>query len=490
MQKVELVRRTNRSSTGMDSTLENPQPKTSMSDYSNYSFWLENCGDNLAPRPPLQRSTDVDVAILGGGYTGLWTAYYLLRSNPNLKVAIFEKEIVGFGASGRNGGWCSSKFPVTPAMLEHRYGVDAARALMLAMCDAVDEIGRVCAKEGIDAQFHKGGILTLARTQTHLPMLRSTLSAYERLGLKSQYHLLRAEEACERIRVTNVLGALFAAENASVHPARLVRGLARAIERRGGTIYEKTEVTSFQGRSSPCLTTSAGEVRAKNAILLCGESYLTRLPQLHRVVLPVYSLITLTEPLTQAQWTHIGWKNRESIASCNYTVDYLTRTVDGRILFGSRGAPYRMGSRISDEMDRHAETHARIQDLVLEWFPILQGIRFTHSWGGPVGMPRDWMPMAEFDPATKIGSARGYTGQGVSTTNLTGRVLAELVSGHSTPRTELPIARRRSPLWEREPLRWLAVRYMQNAFFRIDQAGKEGRPKPRDAFVAEFLGRH
>ncbi|HKU24139.1 MAG TPA: FAD-dependent oxidoreductase [Candidatus Sulfotelmatobacter sp.] len=461
-----------------------------MTEYSKYSYWLETCGDDLKPRPALQRSIDVDVAILGGGYTGLWTAYYLLLHNRQLKVAIVEKEIVGFGASGRNGGWCSSKFPVTPAMLEHRYGIDNARALMLAMCGAVDEVGRVSAEENIDAQFHKGGILTLARAPSHLPMLHASFAAYQRLGLGEQYKLLNAQETGERIGVTNVLGALFAAENASIHPARLVRGLARAIEKRGGTIYEKTAVLKFEGGSSPRLITSGGEVRAKNALLLCGESYLSQLPKLHRVLLPVYSLITITEPLTEAQWKQIGWSHRESVASCNYTVDYLTRTADGRILFGSRGAPYRMGSKITDEMDRHAETHARIQNLVVEWFPMLQGIAFTHSWGGPVGMPRDWMPMTAFDPATKIGTARGYTGQGVSTTNLMARVLAELVSGERTSLSQLPIAQRRSPLWEYEPLRWLAVRYMQNAFWRIDQAVKAGRSKPRDAFLAEYLGRH
>ena len=461
-----------------------------MRDYSKFSFWLEDCGDDLTPRPGLQGAIDVDIAILGGGYTGLWTAYYLLRANPNLRVAIFEKEIVGFGASGRNGGWCSSKFPVTPAMLEHRYGIDPARALMLAMCGAVDEIGRFCAEENVDAHFHKGGILTLARTQDHLLKLRSTLAAYERLGLGSQYSLLNTDQCRERINVTNVLGGLFAAENASVHPARLIRALASSVEKLGGTIYERTEVNDFEGGSHPRLITSAGEVRAKNAILLCGESYLSRLPKLHRALLPVYSLITITEPLTEAQWNQIGWNNRESVASCNYTVDYLTRTADGRILFGSRGAPYRLGSRISNEQDRHPETHSRIQKLVLEWFPMLEGVGFTHSWGGPVGMPRDWMPMTEFDPATRIGTARGYTGQGVSTTNLMGRVLAELVSGKRTPLSQLPIAQRRSPLWEYEPLRWLAVRYMQNAFYRIDEAGKQGKPKPKDAFVAEFLGRH
>lgn len=461
-----------------------------MTDYSQCSFWLETCGDDLTPRPSLPASTEVDVAILGAGYTGLWTAYYLLRANPSLKVIIVEKEIVGYGASGRNGGWCSSKFPVTPAMLERRYGRESARALMLAMNGAVDEVARVCDEENIDANFHKGGILTVARSEQHLSMLNSTLEAYCRLGLGDQYQLLNASQARDHVRVTNVLGALFARENASLHPGRLVRGLARAIEKRGGVICERTEVIGFESGDSARLLTPAGEIRARQAIILAGESYLSRLAKLHRVVLPVYSLITLTEPLTDSQWSQIGWQNRESLASFNYTVDYLTRTADGRILFGSRGAPYRFGSQISDEMDRHGPTHAHIQRLVVEWFPMLQGIQFTHSWGGSVGMPRDWMPMTHFDPSTKVATARGYTGQGVSTTNLTGRILAELISGKRTALCQLPLAQRQSPPWEIEPLRWLAVRYLQNAFFRIDDAGKKGRPKPKDAFIAEFLGRH
>ena len=460
-----------------------------MSDYAQRSFWLETCGDDLRPRLSLPHSLDVDVAILGGGYTGLWTAYYLLEADPDLKLAVLEKEIVGFGASGRNGGWCSSKFPVSPSMLEHLYGLADARALMVAMNGAVDEIARVCESEQIDAHFHKGGILTLARGEHHVPMLRSSFEAYSRLGLGEQYRLLSAEQAQERIRVTNVHGALFARENASLHPARLVRGLARAIEKRGGVIYEKTEITGFRPGSPATLLTAAGEVRANRAVVLAGESYLTQLPQLHRVVLPIYSLITLTEPLTEQQWNAIGWQDRESLASCNYTVDYLTRTADGRILFGSRGAPYRFGSLISDDQELHAATHAHIEELVHEWFPMLQGIRFTHHWGGSVGMPRDWMPMVEFDPATKIATARGYTGQGVSTTNLTGKILAELISGQRTNLSELPIAQRRSPLWEIEPLRWLAVRYMQDAFRRIDQAGKNGK-SPIDAPLAKYIGDH
>jgi glycine/D-amino acid oxidase-like deaminating enzyme len=458
-----------------------------MRDYSTYSYWLEDIGESLTPRPALKSSTDVDVAILGGGYSGLWTAYYLLLHEPALSVAVVDKEIAGFGASGRNGGWCSSKFPLTARALEKRFGAEPARALLLAMRAAVDEVGRVCGEVKIDAEFRKAGILTLARGQHQLPGIRSTYAAYERLGLADRYQILSAAEAAERIRVTHVHGGLYTPDGASLHPARLVRGLARAVEARGGIIYEQTPVTGFKPGS---LITPGGELRAKWAIVLAGEAYGTRLPGLHRALLPVYSLISLTEPLSAGQWSQIGWQNGESVASTRNTVVYLTKTADGRILFGSRGAPYAFASKITDQQDTHEATVKMIQRSLVEWFPPLAGIGFTHAWGGPVGMPRDWMPAVRFDATSRIGSIMGYTGQGVSTSNLCGRLLAGLISHRQTGLEMLPLAQRRSPNWEVEPLRWLVVRYMQSAFLRIDEAAEAGRPRPVDAPLAEYLGRH
>jgi glycine/D-amino acid oxidase-like deaminating enzyme len=458
-----------------------------MRDYSTYSFWLEDSGESLTPRPALKSSTDVDVAILGGGYSGLWTAYYLLLHEPVLRVAVVDKEIAGFGASGRNGGWCSPNFPVTAGALEKRFGAEAARNLLLSMRASVDEVGRVCNEEKIDARFHKGGVLTLARGRHQLPGIRSSYAAYERLGLGDLYQMLSTTEATERIRVSDVHGGLFTPDGASLHPARLVRGLARAVEARGGIIYEQTPVTGFKTGS---LITPGGELRAKRAIVLAGEAYLTRLPRLHRALLPVYSLISITEPLSASQWSQIGWQNGESVASTRNTVVYLTKTPDGRILFGSRGAPYAFGSKIRDEQDTHEATVKMIQRSLVEWFPPLAGIGFTHAWGGPVGMPRDWMPAVRFDASSRIGSIMGYTGQGVSTSNLSGRLLAGLITNRPTGLETLPPAQRRSPKWEMEPLRWLIVRYMQDAFLRIDEAAEAGRPRPVDARLAEYLGRH
>jgi glycine/D-amino acid oxidase-like deaminating enzyme len=458
-----------------------------MRDYAQYSFWLETAGEELTPRAPVERSTEVDVAILGGGYSGLWTAYYLLRDNPALRVAVVEKEIVGFGASGRNGGWCSPKFPVTPTLLEKRYGRDAARSLLLAMFDSVKEVARVCEEENIDAQYRKGGYLSLARGAHQLPAIHSSYAEYARLGFADRYRILTAEETSQRIKVTNVHGALHTTDCASLHPGRLVRGLARAVERRGGAIFEQTEVLDF---SAQRLLTRGGEVRARRAVVLAGEAYLTRFRKLHRSLTPVYSLIVLSEPLTEAQWTQIGWRNGESIASNRFTVDYLTKTSDGRILFGSRGAPYTFGSKIEDARDRHEATHQRAREAVIEWFPALAGLRFTHAWGGPLGMPRDWMPTATFDAATRIGMACGYTGQGVSTSNLAGRTLASLILEQRSPLLELPLAQRKLPQWEPEPLRWLGFRYTQDAFARMDEAAEQGRSRPFDTPLAHFFGRH
>jgi glycine/D-amino acid oxidase-like deaminating enzyme len=458
--------------------------------YEDYSFWLETAGESLLPRPAMRRSEEVDIAILGAGYTGLWTAYYLLRDNPGLRVTIVEGEIAGYGASGRNGGWCSPRFPVSAAAMTKRWGADQARSVLLALQSAVDEIRNVSQRESIDSCFRSAGTLTVARGAHQLPSLKSAYAAYDRLGLADHYRFLSPQEVAERIRVTDVHGGLYTPDGASLHPGRLVRGLARAIEAKGGVIYEQTPVLDFKGGAHPRLITESGEVRATKAIVLAGEAYLTRLRKLHRALLPVYSLICLTEPLTPAQWSQIGWKDGENLSSTRNTVVYLTKTFDGRILFGSRGAPCSFGSKITDEQDRHEETIQLIQRSLLEWFPMLQGVHFTHGWGGPVGMPMDWTPSVRFNAESRIAFAGGYTGQGVSTTNLAGQMLAGMMTGKKTGFESLPFAQRRSPNWIPEPLRHLVVRYMQGAYLRIDGAAEAGLRAPFDAPIAEFLGRH
>jgi len=459
--------------------------------YRQYSYWLETCDDDLTPRPPLDGSIDVDVAVLGAGYTGLWTAYYLLRRDPALRIAIVEREIAGFGASGRNGGWVTPGFPLSLSLLARRYGVDGARAIAQAMVESVDEVGRVIAAEGIDAHYHKGGALRIARGRHQLPALEESWRTYERLGLTDWYERLGPSELAERIRVTKAEAAIYVKQCAVVHPGRLVRGLARVVERLGATIYEQTPVTDFVTGPAPRLVTPRGDVRAK-VLVLAGEAYLSQLPKLRRALIPVYSLIVLTAPIPREVWDELGWRNRECVASNRYTVDYLSQTADGRILFGGRGAPYHFGSRIDDAFDRHGPTHEMLRQKCYEWFPLLRlkGIGFTHAWGGPLGMPRDWMPTMRYDPGEGLAIACGYTGQGVATANLSGRVLADLITGHDSELTRLPMTSHRLRLWEPEPIRWLGVRFVQRGFLRLDEEAERTGRAPTGKSWVERLGEH
>jgi glycine/D-amino acid oxidase-like deaminating enzyme len=458
-------------------------------DYRSYSFWLETAGEELVPRPPLRGPAEADVAILGAGFTGLWTAYYLLKREPALRVVVLEAEISGFGASGRNGAWCSSAFPVSPGELARRFGAEAAHGLLLEMRNAVEEVGRVAAAEGIDAQYFRGGQLRVARGASQLPGIVDAYEALRTLGLEDGLRLLDAEETARRVRITGARGALYNPHCATIHPARLARGLALAVERLGGDIFERTPVTDYEGGSGPRLVTRAGEVRART-VVLAGEAYLARLRKLRRKVMPIYSLIVLTEPLSEARWAQIGWEGRECVGSNRYTVDYLSRTADGRILFGGRGAPYHYGSRIRDEYDRHEPTHEMLRQMAREWFPALEGARFTHAWGGPLGVPRDWMPTMSYDPASGVATARGYTGQGVATSNLSGRTLADLILGRQSAITGLPTVNHESRPWEPEPLRWLGARYVQRGLMGVDDHAERTGEPPTGKTLAERLGKH
>jgi glycine/D-amino acid oxidase-like deaminating enzyme len=430
-----------------------------MKDYRQYSFWLDTCGDDLTPRPPLDGSISVDVAILGAGFTGLWTAYHLLQRQPSLKVALVEAEIAGFGASGRNGGWCFSGFPVSPTTLSSKHGVDAARAVSLAMYDSVDDVGKVCAAEGIDASYAKGGELEIARAEYDFPKLQEMYDEFKAVGLESHYELLDAAGTEARVKVAGAVGSFWNREGAAIQPAKLARGLARAVERHGGTIYEGTRVTAITPAPSPSLVTDRGTVRAK-VVVLAGEAYLSALPGYERQIIPLTSHMVVTEPLSDAQWAEIGWAQRDVLGGFGSSAGYLNHTGDGRIAFGAYRAQYPFGSKITDALDREESIFEHARQSALKWFPMLEGIRFTHSWGGVFGVPRDHMPVMRYDRATGIATGRGYVGEGVATANLSGRVLADLITEADTPLTRLPMTAHNSRPWEPEPLRWLGVKFV------------------------------
>jgi glycine/D-amino acid oxidase-like deaminating enzyme len=456
------------------------------------SYWLEDAGDDPTPRPPLEGSRTVDVAIVGAGFTGLWTARELLRRDPSLEVLVLEAETAGFGASGRNGAWLTNGIGVTPGELARRTSPATARATIEAMRETVAAVIASCEEDGIDAQIRRGGALRVARGAHEAPALQAAMGTMRRLGVADDLTLLTATELEDRIRVAGAMGAFHDPHAATIHPGRLVRGLARRVEALGATIAEGTPATAVTPRAGggrARVTTRRGDVHAEAVVLAC-EAWLPRLPGHRRAVLPLYSLIVLTEPLPDAAWEAIGWEGHELVASHRLTVDYLSRTVDGRVLLGGRGAPYHYGSRVAPAFDRHAATHALLEQQLSAWFPVLAGVAVTHRWGGPLGMPRDWLPSFRFDPATGIGAAYGYTGQGVAATNLAGRVLADLIVHGDTPYRDLPMVGHRSRGWEPEPLRWLGARYVMTALTRLEARVERTGRRPTGRSLGERLARH
>ena len=459
-----------------------PLPGTAAA-YARLSLWHETAGEDWTPRPSLPGDTDADVVVVGAGFTGLWTAYYLLHDEPALRVVVLEAEVAGFGASGRNGGWCSALFPTSEQSLARSAGAAAARDLRRALQDTVDEVGRVSAAEGIDAHYAKGGTLVAARTPAQLRRAQREVDDARGLGIGPEdLRLLGHEEARRRLDVTDLLGATWTPHCARVHPARLVRGLARAVERRGGVVHERTPVTALQAGS---VDTPHGRVRARH-VLRATEGYTARLPGLRRAVAPVYSLMLATEPLPRTFWDTVGLARAETFADHRHLIIYGQRTADDRLAFGGRGAPYHFGSAIRSPYDRDAGVHAELERTLRELFPALGHARVTHTWGGPLGIARDWMASVRLDPATGLGSAGGYVGDGVGTSNLAGRTLADLVLRRDTPLVRLPWVHHRSPRWEPEPLRFLGV----NAGLRLTAAADlEERLTRRPARLAGALAR-
>ncbi|WP_242665139.1 MULTISPECIES: NAD(P)/FAD-dependent oxidoreductase [unclassified Nocardioides] len=418
------------------------------------SLWHDSVDTDWTPRPALPGDIEADVAVVGAGFTGLWTAHYLAEADPSLRIVVLEAETAGYGASGRNGGWCSALFPASLATLASMRDRDAALAQHRAMRETVDEVVRVAAAEGIDADIAKGGTISLARSRAQLRRARAEVADARTWGRgEDDVRLLDKAEARSVLRGSRTIGATYTPDCAAIHPARLVRGLADAVERRGVTIHEQTPVRSIApGRAH----TGLGDVRART-ILRATEGYTATLKGEDRTLVPVYSLIIATEPLSAATWDEIGLARRETFSDHRHLIIYGQRTADDRLVFGGRGAPYHLGSRIKPEFDRDEKVFARLYATLVDLFPVLEGTRVTHAWGGALGIPRDWCASVGLDRETGLGWAGGYVGDGVSTTNLAGRTLRDLVLERDTELTRLPWVGHRSPAWEREPLRWLGI---------------------------------
>ena len=418
------------------------------------SFWWQQLG---APTPTDRLTGDVrcDVAIVGGGLTGLWTAYSLHEADPTLDIRVVEAEFAGFGASGRNGGWLSSELPGSARAYADVAGEASVTRMRDAVRDTVDEVIGVAAREGIEADIVRSGVLHVARSPAQAQRLRGELDA-------AQVH--------ERIRVAGAVSGHHDPDCARVHPAKLVSGVARVVRERGVRIHEDTRAVAVEPGA---VVTQHGTVRAP-VVLRCLEGFTAGLAGHRREWLPMNSAIVATEPLTAAQWREIEWSGEELLGDEAHAYCYAQRTADGRIAMGGRGVPYRFGSRTDVDGRTQDWTVASLRSTLTSLFPSLAGIGIDHAWCGVLGVPRDWSASVSFDPATGLGHAGGYVGSGLTATHLAGRTLRDLVLGHDTDLIRQPWTNHRDRRWEPEPLRWAGVHALYRLYRAADRREDTG----------------
>jgi glycine/D-amino acid oxidase-like deaminating enzyme len=424
-------------------------------EYRKLSYWHDSVPGSLKPRSALGSEIEADIAIVGAGYTGLWTSYYLKQIDPSLDIVILEAEIAGFGASGRNGGWCAGYLSGIDHWLDDPVHRDGAIRLQKLMFDTVREVGRVTRRESIDCHFEQSGALEIAVIPPQLDRLREELAYLRSLGFgEEDYRWLGQDELRDRLKVEGALAAIHLQHCAAVHPSRLARGLARTAEGLGVSIYEKSPVLEIQRNE---LLTPGGKVKA-GAVVLATEGYSGTIAGRERRLIPIHSMMVVTEPLSDQQLESTGFQQRFCFGNIDRMVTYGQLTADRRIAFGCRGS-YHYGSLIRT-FDPADPEFNQVADKLLEFFPGLEGIRFTHGWGGAMGVSRSLRPSVNFDHDRRFGWAGGYFGNGVGATHLAGKTMADLVVGNDTERCHTPwvntVAGRRK--WEPEPVRWLGIK--------------------------------
>jgi len=452
--------------------MQSSQADEAQHKYRKLSYWHDSLPEPLVPRPGLENDIEVDIAIAGAGYTGLWTAYYLKKLKPELSIAIIESEIAGFGASGRNGGWCSSYLSGMEKALAQPDQADAATRLQRLLFDTVKEVGRVSEQESIDCHFDQSGQVEAAILPAQLLRVREHVDFMHALGFGEQdFRWLTAQQLSEQINVDGALGGMFMSHCAAIHPARLARGLADVVERQGVMIYEQTPVIKLDHKG---FTTARGRVKA-GATMLATEGYTGSIKGLERKLIPVHSMMIATEPLSELQLEQTGLQQRYTFNNLDHLTTYGQLTADHRIAFGCRGS-YLYGARVKPHFDPADPEFDLVWKTLLKFFPTLSGSRYTHAWGGAMGVSRTVRPSVCFNREKQFGWAGGYFGNGVGATNLAGRTMADMILGRDTDRVHTPWVNPEhereldKKLWEIEPVRWLGINSRARLMRLADQA--------------------
>lgn len=421
-----------------------------MKDYETKSYWLESAGPYYE-KDPLTDHIQADICIIGAGFTGLSTAIHLKEKDPSLRVVVLESSVAGVGASGRNAGFSMRLFGITMELTKMRYGKKKTKEADAYMVDAVNYLEDIINKYQIDCDYIRDGMITVATNPHQLKQLEKEMKIAEDIGLKN-LKWLDQKETQSLVHSPTYLGSRYDNTCALLQPAKLARGLALTAEKLGVKIYERTEVQDVDLALS-IVTTAGASVRA-GKILFAANAYSGFFKKLNKKQLPIYTYITLTEPLSPEQQEQLGWMQRVGIEDARNYLHYYRLTPDNRLLMGGSDALYYYGGGLN--RDKNEVLNKRLQQHVLETFPQLKGVRFTHHWGGPISASLDLVPVIG-KLAPNAWYSMGCIGHGVSLTNYNGLTLSELLLGEQSKRTEFFIVNRRITSIPPEPLRYITA---------------------------------
>ncbi|MBU2611763.1 MAG: FAD-binding oxidoreductase [Chloroflexi bacterium] len=443
-----------------------------MKDYSDKSFWLATYGE-YTPNPPVEGDLGVDVAILGGGYTGLATAYNLRKDDPAMKVAVLEAEVVGFGASGRNGGFSMTLFGLEPAVTKALFGQGRTVEAHRYMERAVDYVDALVKEHKIQSDYEFPGFLRAATTTGYVKRIQHDLEILTSMGV-SGIEWIEAEKMRAEVDSPLFLGGWWEPRCGLLDPARQARELKRIALQAGAEIYEETPVAEIKRDGKFTLSTPGGKVTA-DKVVFATNAYSHLIPGMRSKQVPAFTHMVVTEPLTEKQLAAIGWKHRQGIEDARNLVHYFRLTADNRIAMGGSDVSITYGRNM--ERDLNPRTFADLERDVVRLFPHLKGIRFTHRWGGPVSVTMDMAPAIGFLGDPRAVYSLGCVGHGVSMTHLNGRTIADLLLERKTDLTDVWFVNRKMIPWPPEPLRLVASQAIRGYMRLEDALYERGMPR-------------
>jgi glycine/D-amino acid oxidase-like deaminating enzyme len=439
--------------------VHDPQRPPQLYEYFVDNFWFDSVGLYEQPiNAPLKGRQRADIAILGGGFAGMATAYHLIRRFPDKRIVLLEGACCGYGASGRNGGFADVGMPGLDTVYDES-GPEEARGYYDATALGLKQIRGFVDDHGVDCDLEVNGAVGLATEESQMPALEAQKQRMDAMGLEAE--LLDTAAVRRAVTSERFVGGLRDPNHAILNPAKLARGMKRVIEALGVEVFERSKVLQLEPGATVRIVTEFGELAAATAAVTLN-GYAPQLGLFRRRLVPLTNYVVATEPLSAAQRAAIGWSGREGLADMRVQFMYLRLTADDRIVFGGEMSPYFYDSAPSSGNYEPALT--RLRDSLLTTFPQLEGIRFTHGWGGTMGFTLDFMPsVGTLDGAKNLFYAVGFNGEGVVMTQLAGRILAQLIAGEDTPLTQLPIVGRTPPYVGPEPLRYLGVKLTEYA---------------------------